>query len=358
MSNRIHGYSTLLLLALTTILAMFLIPVTIMNKSGADRWWFGALNMYLPQIIWVTPGIILTVAMALVNRRLIWVPLLCIIWVLGPIMGLCWSRQTPAAPNTATLRVMTCNVKFGKRDIRSLFKEIDHERPDLILLQDATSLLESSVGNYFREWNIRYYGQFVIASRLPLEEAEIHWLNFPGQVEQQASLRCRVTFAGTAITFYNVHLNSPREALSLLPVALHNHSFKDYLANQIANNATSRFIQSDTLASLLRLETGPVIVAGDLNSTDNSLVCANLRDAGLHDAFAEGGRGYGYSYGQFLVPHYKPLPRLSFVRIDHVLMNSYIRTVRSWTGTGYASDHRPVYADLVINHAPIKHAQQ
>ena len=92
---------------------------------------------------------------------------------------------------------MTCNVKFGKRDIRSLFKEIDHERPDLILLQDATSLLESSVGNYFREWNIRYYGQFVIASRLPLEEAEIHWLNFPGQVEQQASLRCRVTMAGT-----------------------------------------------------------------------------------------------------------------------------------------------------------------
>ncbi len=341
-----------LLLLLTLILGMLLAAVTIMNHLGADRWWFGALNLYLPQAIWAIPGITLTAAMALVNVRLLWAPLLCVTWVCGPLMGFCWSRQAPPEPGQTTLRVMSCNVKFGSRDIPSLLAEINEQRPDLVLLQDATGLLETPVGEFFREWNVRYHGQYIIASRLPLEEAVVQWLNFPGQVERQASLRCRLKVAGKSITFHNVHLHSPREALSLLPEALKNPPLWDFFATQLANNAASRLIQAQKLAALLQGETGAVIVAGDLNSPDASLVSSTLRDAGVHDAFVQGGRGYGYSYGQFLIPHGLHLPSFSFVRIDHILINSQLRTIRSWTGTATASDHRPVYADLVMQSSP------
>jgi len=333
---------------LTLLLGMLLAVLTIMNRLGADRWWFGALNLYLPQTIWAAPGLLLTVTMAIVNRRLIWAPLLCLVWVLGPLMGFCWSRQTPPDPGQSSLRIMSCNVKFGARNLPALYAEIDRYRPDIILLQDATRLLDASAGAYFREWHVRFHGQYVIAARVPLEEAEVEWLDFPGQPERQTCLRCRIRIAGTLITIYNVHLHSPRHALSLVPMAIKVSPFRDFVANQLANSAAVRYIQAYKLAALLSRETGPVIVAGDLNAPDASLVCATLRTAGVHDAFAQGGRGYGYTYGHFLSHSRLLLPRFSFMRIDHIMMNSRMRAVRCWTGTAAASDHRPVYADLAV----------
>lgn len=337
-----------LLLTLSVILAAFLTALTIMNRLGADRWWFGALNLYLPQAIWAIPGILLTVTMWAVNRRLVWAPLICVVWVFGPLMGFTWSRQTAPEPGLALFRIMTCNVKYGSRSLPALFAEIDRCRPDLVLLQDATGLLDSPAGAYFRKWNIRSYGQYVIAGAMPLEEAEVEWLNFPGMVERQACLRCRFRIAGRVVTLYNVHLHSPREALSLVTTETARPAYRDFVATRLADNATSRYIQTYRLAALLDRDDGPVIVAGDLNAPDTSLVCATLRDAGMHDAFAEGGRGYGYTYGHFLIPEWPLLPKFSFVRIDHVMMSSDLRAVRCWSGTAAASDHRPVYADLVV----------
>jgi endonuclease/exonuclease/phosphatase (EEP) superfamily protein YafD len=319
-----------------------------MNLLGADRWWFGVLNLYLPQVIWAAPGLFLTVSMLIVNRRWIWAPLLCVAWVFGPLMGLCWSPPFSTGRGETTVRVMTCNVKFGSRDISSLRADIDRYRPDLVLLQDATGMMNSPLDDYFREWYVRYYGQFVIASRAPLVDAEVEWLNFPGQVERQACLRCRINVAGTVITFYNVHLHSPREALSEVWADLRRPRFFSYAINHLENNAAARLIQARTLGTLLRRETGAVMVAGDLNAPDTSQVCAILRDVGLKDAFAERGRGYGYTYGHFLLPGPPWLPRFSFIRIDHIMTTSQMQAVRCWTGNADASDHRPVFADLVV----------
>jgi endonuclease/exonuclease/phosphatase family metal-dependent hydrolase len=181
-----------------------------------------------------------------------------------------------------------------------------------------------------------------------LEDADVELINFPGQAENQSCLRCRLKIAGTVITLYNVHFLSPREALHLLPVALKNPPFRDFAINQLENSAASRLIQARSLKNLLLRESGPVIVAGDLNSPEASLVLATLRDAGLHNAFTEGGRGYGYTYGHFLLPRRFPLHHSSFIRIDHIMMSPQVRSIRCWTGTAAASDHRPVFADLVL----------
>ena len=104
------------------------------------------------------------------------------------------------------------------------------------------------------------------------------------------------------------------------------------------------------MVEYLQTEQGPVIVAGDLNAPEASLVCATLKEAGLRDAFSEGGTGYGYTYGHLLFKNRLPWLRISWMRIDHIMLNSRFSAQRCWTGSGQASDHRPVIADLVLNY--------
>lgn len=348
MPTRPDPRTTALLLTLTLILGILLATITVMNRLGADRWWLGALNLYLPQAIWSVPGILLALALFMVNRRWTWAPLLCVAWVFGPVMGLCWPLKTSPEPADIKLRVMTCNMKFGQHDISALFADIEKHHPDVILLQDATRLFETSYREFFRSWQVRHYGQFVIASRLPLEDAKIEGRNFPGLADNQFFLRCRLRIAGTEVTVYNVHFQSPREALSEVWWGVNRPRFYGYASNQLGNNAKTRLTQANSIRNHILQEQGPIIVAGDFNSPDVSLVCATLRSAGLRDAFAEGGKGYGYTYGHFLLSRRFPLLRFSFIRIDHIMMSSPFQTVRSWTGTAAASDHRPVFADLVL----------
>lgn len=92
-------------------------------------------------------------------------------------------------------------------------------------------------------------------------------------------------------------------------------------------------------------------MAGDFNSPDHSLVCEPLRQAGLTDAFAQGGRGYGYTYGHFLLKNRVPYLRASWIRIDHIMASSGLRAQTCWVGTRGASDHRLVVADFVLNNS-------
>jgi len=72
-----------------------------------------------------------------------------------------------------------------------------------------------------------------------------------------------------------------------------------------------------------------------------------MRRTGLHEAFAESDRGYGYTYGHFLLSRRFPwFPHLSWMRIDHVIVSPGVEVQQCWTGTGRASDQRPVFADL------------
>jgi endonuclease/exonuclease/phosphatase family metal-dependent hydrolase len=110
----------------------------------------------------------------------------------------------------------------------------------------------------------------------------------------------------------------------------------------------ARYIQAQALREYISQEKGPFIVAGDLNSPDDSWVCVTLRAAGLHDAFAEGGKGYGYTYGHSLLQKRLPALKTSWMRIDHILTSRQFQTRDCRVGTANASAHRPVIADLVL----------
>jgi vancomycin resistance protein VanJ len=335
------------LLILISFYIIFLFTLTALNFFGADRWWFGALNLYLPQAIWAAPAIPLLIISVMIARRWIWAPLLCIIWVLGPIMGFCWPLHSSLKPpGTVSLRVMTCNAKYSLHDISALFGDIVRYSPDLVLLQDAGGLLDSSAGEFFRKWNVRAVDQYVIASRFPLGNAEVRWISVPG--EKQSCLRCQLMLERSKIILYNVHFQTPREGLNAFRTARKEPWYLPEAIKRLKNNVESRLIQAQEIGNLVIQEQDPVIVAGDLNSPDASQACATLRNLGLHDAFAEGGKGYGYTYGHFLLQNRLPWLHSSWMRIDHIMLNPQLHSLHCWTGTGKASDHRPVIADLIL----------
>lgn len=330
--------------------ALGITALTLLNRLGPERWWVSAMNLYLPQVFWLIPGIMLAAICLAYARRWIWAPLLCSAWIAGPIMGFCWSTQgAQQTPNSASMRIMTWNAKYGLHGTQAqkvLQQDIDKYKPDILLFQDANGLLDGRLGGYFRQWHTYADGQFVIASRLPLAGAEVRSLKLPW--EQMTCLRCQVRIGPSVITVYNVHLESPRHGLNAIRSARKQPWYLPEAIRKLEGNVYTRLSQARMLRDFVRRESGPVIVAGDLNSPDNSLVCAELRETGLRDAFAEGGRGYGYTYGHLLLKNRLPGLRASWMRIDHILISSHFETVRAWTGTGEASDHRPVIADLIL----------
>jgi vancomycin resistance protein VanJ len=97
---------------------------------------------------------------------------------------------------------------------------------------------------------------------------------------------------------------------------------------------------------------GPTVVLGDFNRVSWQAAYRRLAAAGLIDAFAVAGRGYGATSPTRLVRWgngANPLGRLALVpmlRIDYVWTTHHFRPLAAWLGEPAGSDHRPVLARL------------
>ncbi|HEY2187588.1 MAG TPA: endonuclease/exonuclease/phosphatase family protein, partial [Caldimonas sp.] len=174
--------------------------------------------------------------------------------------------------------------------------------------------------------------QYVIASRWPLRDCATGRADAGGETLLFA--RCSVERPGGAFELVDVHLESPRRGL----VAARKEGIDGI--DLWASNHAGRLAQARALAAVLKTSARPLVLGGDLNAPDSSAVIQSLLAVGLRDAFASGGRGYGYTYGHTL------RARFSFLRIDHVLVSSDVEVLRAFVGGKDASDHRPVIADL------------
>ncbi len=349
MTSRFLGKRPVWLPGLIISYGVFLALITVLNRSGADRLWIGAFNLYLPQVVWLAPVLILMGLALKYAWRWTLVLGLYAAWVCGPIMGFCCSLPEQSGPvvTGTTLRLMTCNIKSGRRDVEALISDLARYKPDIVFLQDAGDVMKGPLGDGFRSWNVCSDSQYVIASRWPLAKAEALLISQPN--DREYLLRTVVEIGHTPISLYNVHLLTPRDGLNALRTARKRPGQFAEAVQDLQDNVEHRILQAGKVSDFIRQEHGAIILAGDLNSPDESLVGQALREANLHDAFAEGGRGYGFTYGHFLLRGRMPwLPRISWMRIDHIMLSSRLQAKHCWTGTGEASDHRPVFADLIV----------
>jgi len=306
---------------------------------GPEQWWLSSLNLYLPQWLWAIPGIGLLALYFVAARRLVWLPLLPLLWVAGPMMGFCWHFLAHKPQGTGhRLRVMTYNAKWGKRSRSGVEYEVNLEKPNLLLLQDAGGAARGGLSEALRGWNIRYAGQYVVASPLPISELEIKPLT--NLKTGYFAVRCTLQLDGTQVTIYTVHFLSPRGGLNAV-----RHPRSSGIP-VLESNVDSRLQQTDMLAEHLRGERGPLILTGDLNAPVQAMVCQKLFAVGLSDAFSAAGGGYGYTYGGFTKIG------MPYVRIDHILTSKEVQTLACWAGGNEYSDHCPVIADLFIPDQP------
>ena len=244
------------------------------------------------------------------------------------------------------VRMMTYNVKGylarGQADgFELILREIALHQPDILVLQDAKELTNAEInapGTFRALFGDRHvYGhlEYVVVSRYPLKECKPRTSPFGDRA--QVHVHCILEVGGTELSVITAHLMSPRYALGAVRMG------RPRATDEWNENLAARMSQAEALAADVRASWRPVILAGDLNAPDSSAVVRTLLATGMRDAFASGGKGYGYTWGHSL------RPGISFLRIDHILVTPEIGVRECFVGSKLASPHRAVIADLFLH---------
>ncbi len=253
-------------------------------------------------------------------------------------------------PGEARVRVMTFNILGSSRSAANLARVIEEANPDILMTQELVpslaQQLNAALGDTYPHSRLRTTGLWEaqgIWSRYPILSEERWDGSQRGAHWQHAVLDVN----GTRLHLVNLHLTTPRvnyrssEALPL-PVVF-------------GEVSAARSLEVDWLVPRLRAlaaTADPVIVAGDLNLTDQTPEFRRLLAAGYANAHRQAGWGFGLSFPA--VPRVRVLRRSFLVRfpligIDHILLSSEVGARRAmvWPDGG-GSDHRPVVADVVL----------
>lgn len=272
----------------------------------------------LPLLVAVATGALLA---PLTRRRvglLVAVQIVLGLVVLFPVMGLSVATsRTTERP----IRLASYNVFFGKAGRPALVDEIVAMPADVVVLQAAFGSLNERLRERLPDRTIRQDGELVIVSKFPVRTAEVPPPLAGGTPPM--FVKYVVDTPSGALRIYNVHAYSPRHAL-----------FGDH---EPGDDIAQREAQIGAAVASARSDVPPFVVAGDTNLPALSAI-GRRHFAGLTDAFAEVGFGFGYTF-----PTKHP-----WMRIDRVLGSDGVRFDDVRVGPRGASDHRALFVDLEL----------
>lgn len=324
--------------ALCVIYILSVVGALLLMRLAGEGWWFATLLLFSPRWIWLTP-LVIVLPMALLFRRRMAAPVLLTgAVVLFAIMGfrLPWRKALPAPAAHESLRVFTCNLHGHQSDPRLLEQLVGQMQPDVILYQDYTHAREPTVV-HSPGWHGEQFGSIYIASRFPYRRVE-SLLPFDEAARLYNGHGWPVGIAvcyaidlpgGQTIHLINLHLASAHWQLKAVrdrdptgPVSLQADSERRAYESMIVSAAARRL-------------GGPMIIAGDFNTPDDSPL---FRQAwgDFDDAFNMAGFGFGTTYSE----HH------TWLRIDHVLYDPSWHCSQCRVGPPIGSGHRPVMAVL------------
>jgi len=128
------------------------------------------------------------------------------------------------------------------------------------------------------------------------------------------------------VQLLNLHLETPRDGL----IALRHGDVRE-----AEDNLAQRAWESGLAREWADRATDPLIVAGDLNMTEESALYRSTW-RGFTNAFGEVGLGYGDTKST----------RWYGARIDHILLASGWEATHAWVGPETGSDHAPMLAEI------------
>ncbi|NDL56826.1 endonuclease/exonuclease/phosphatase family protein [Phytoactinopolyspora mesophila] len=250
------------------------------------------------------------------------------------------SDSSPSQAPDRAARVMSFNIQHGvgldgRLDLQRIADVIETEDADIIGLQEVDrhwserSDFVDQAAWLARELNMhvvyganldrdpfnpgeprRQYGTAILSNAPILEWDNTDLPRYEGH-EQRGLLRARIVVRGVPLQVYNTHLQH--------------------------NDADERMEQVEAIKGLIGTPDDSVILLGDLNARPDAPEIAAILE-NLVDTWEDAGLGDGYTY-----PSDGPDRR-----IDYVLRSDDVITRTAAVVATDASDHLPVYADVLL----------
>ena len=227
-----------------------------------------------------------------------------------------WFSASPAADSATLgidpiLTVVSANIHVDNNDLEALHRWVKHLHADIVVIQEvsppAAEKLESWHDYPHRQISPDYgpFGMAVL-SRLPF--AEVEAIESQGQTLRY---RAVLLWGGKPMALSAIHPMPPISS-----------DFHDRRAEMFAEEA-----------GRLGVLDIPGMIVGDLNATPWSTAMRVLDSAGLRRATS-------------LSPSWPAV--LPAIPVDHVVVSRDWRVVRSGVGPDVGSDHRPVFAVVIL----------
>lgn len=252
-------------------------------------------------------------------------PALVLVLTYGPLFR---PRAAAAAPENS-FTVLTFNIQIAAQNPEPIAQVIREADADIVAVQELgqppADYFQANLGDLYPHQALypqqgAYAGQGIL-SRFPIL-SEDYWRD-PETDNKYGHLRADLDINGTTLTVFSTH--------PVPPV-----SFEDGLKINAHSTGLNRVLEH------ARAATGPVVLVGDFNMTDQFDEYHQITQH-FTDAFrAVGEVGFGFTF-----PAEGAMPPI--VRLDYIFYNAGVRGVMAevypHTGT---SDHHPVRARLSL----------
>lgn len=313
--------------ALAFVMAAAPVLVWILMRVPGEDWWVGAAFVYAPKLQWIAVSVVgFVLALIVRNVRLAALNVAAVAFAVFVVAGFQVNVPRPIPEDRPVIRVATWNV-YGWTEERELVQErIMSWDCDIVCLQEsARPVFGDLLPGYDSTWvaDLRIYVRGRILSTEAPRDPISH---------KRRMMVCEVeTEDGARLTVVTLHIpraeereGVPREAAPLIEYIRDGVDLRDRM-----------FVR---LLGLLP-DSGPVIVAGDMNTPPASQFYRQTAER-LTDSFAAVGRGFGYTF-----VWRRKVPML---RIDYVWAGGGIDPLRIYLKDPKPSDHRPIVTELAL----------
>jgi len=300
-------------------------------------------------------------------KRFLYIPLIAVIFsvfLLGRFIQ--FGSNTEYTGSNASISLMTYNVHvFGRWDNQSLvegksknvFKTVETYNPNILCFQEFYNTSKSAKSNLQKAKNLGYkYSRRIKYSKNKGQAEIVTFSKYP--IVESSELRAdnQGTYFGIMsdielpngkfIRVFNVHLSSikitdEKEIFSNIPDLTSDAEKEKIKSGSISLLKKLRYAferrteQVYLLDDLISSSPYPVIIAGDFNETASSYSYQTIK-SDRKDAFTENGKGLGATYKLGIAP----------LRIDFILFDKSLESVKFNTINDKDSDHNPIYTEL------------
>jgi endonuclease/exonuclease/phosphatase (EEP) superfamily protein YafD len=216
------------------------------------------------------------------------------------------------------IRLATINVYYRNRQFQRVVDFIRHERPDAVVLVEVTAEWDQALTALDDEYAQRYVTRgtkgagVLLLSRWPMQAAIL-----PDYADAEPAVTATLQLHGRSLQLLGVHTSWP-----LGPRC-----------------SALRDQQLERLGEFARLQSGPLVILGDLNVSPFSRHLQALVAGGQLKSAAQG-RGWQPTWPTFLPP--------AGIHIDHALISGGVLVRGFRRGTRVGSDHLPVIVDIAL----------